>query len=103
MPSDRTTRNEKRAHQIHARINELEERIVQLRAQEELDALRAPIDGNDVMRYLGVSPGPVVGTVMKMLVEHRIERGPYHPEEAYELIREWAIDEGMDDPGASAG
>jgi poly(A) polymerase len=87
--SDVTTRNKKRARAISSRIDELEERIARLREQEELDALRPPIDGNDVMSYLGVEPGPVVGEVMRLLTEHRLDKGPYSEAEAYEIIDRW--------------
>jgi poly(A) polymerase len=86
---DVTTRSQKRARKIARRIDELEERIVALRQQEELDALRPPINGNDVMRHLGIAPGPEVGAAMKMLLEHRIEHGPYEPAEAYRILDEW--------------
>ena len=86
---DVTTRNERRARAIARRIDELEERIVALREQEELDALRPPIDGNEVMAHLGVEPGPVVGEAMALLLEHRIDHGPYGAEEAYALLDEW--------------
>jgi poly(A) polymerase len=86
---DVTTRNERRARAIARRIDELEERIAALREQEELDALRPPIDGNDVMAHLGVQPGPVVGEAMDLLLEHRIDHGPYSAEEAYALLDEW--------------
>jgi poly(A) polymerase len=86
---DVTTRNAKRARAISRRIDELEERIVELREQEELDALRPPIDGHAVIAYLGLEPGPVVGEVMDLLYEHRIEHGPYTEEEAYALLDEW--------------
>ena len=69
------------------------EHIVELRKQEELDALRPPIDGNDVMDYLGLAPGPEIGRVMRMLLEHRIEQGPYDVEEAHRLLDEWKASE----------
>ncbi len=70
-------------------IREFEERIDELRNQEELDALRPPIDGNEVMQYLGIAPGPEVGSAMKLLLEHRIEHGPYDVAEAHRLLDEW--------------
>ena len=97
---DVTTGNEKRARQIQRRIDELEVRIEELSAREELDSMRAPIDGNDVMSYLGLEPGPRVGTIMNLLLEKRIDDGPYEPTEAYAAAREWALGEGMDDPGS---
>jgi poly(A) polymerase len=87
--SDVTTRNEKRARAIASRIDELEQRIEELRRQEELDALRAPIDGNQVMVYLGLEPGPQIGEIMNMLLERRIEDGPYSEEEALAMLDEW--------------
>jgi poly(A) polymerase len=87
--SDVTTRNEKKARQISRRIDELEERIAVLREQEELDALRPPIDGNQVMEYLGLEPSREVGRIMDMLLEHRIENGPYTEQEAFELLDGW--------------
>ncbi len=86
---DITTRNEKRARAIQRGIDELEERIAELRSREELDALRPPIDGHQVMAHLGIEPGPRVGEAMRMLLEHRIEHGPYSEEEAYRLLDEW--------------
>jgi len=86
---DVTTRNRRRAKSISNRIDELEERIGDLAQREELDKLRAPIDGNDVMRYLGLEPSRQVGEIMNMLLEHRIEDGPYTAEEAYEMLDAW--------------
>lgn len=86
---DVTTRSQRRARAISRRIDELEERIDELRNQEELDALRPPIDGNEVMQYLGIAPGPEVGQAMKLLLEHRIEHGPYDVAEAHRLLDEW--------------
>lgn len=96
---DVTTRNKERAREIQGRIDELEERIALLREKEHLESLRPPVDGNDIMGYLGISPGPQVGQVMELLTEYRIEEGPYEPTEAYRLVREWALAQGMEDPG----
>ncbi len=96
---DVTTANKKREQTIQKRIDELEERIADLSAREELAKLRPPIDGNQVMSYLGMEPGPAVGEVMDILLEKRIEDGPYPAREAYEIARDWAIEQGMGDPG----
>ncbi len=61
--------------------------------------MRAPIDGNEVMAYLGIEPGPLVGEIMDILLERRIEEGPYSKTEAFQVVRDWAIDRGMSDPG----
>lgn len=96
---DVTTANERKERAIKRQMDELEERIVHLRAREELDALRPPVDGHQVMEYLGVPPGRQVGEILEMLLEKRIEDGPYQPQEAYALVREWALRKGLDDPG----
>jgi len=96
---DVTTANKRRESTIQARIDELEERIRILGEQEELARLRPPIDGNHVMEYLGIPPGPKVGEVMDLLLEKRIEDGPYPVGEAYEVVRQWAVAGGLDDPG----
>jgi poly(A) polymerase len=96
---DVTTANKRREQAIQSRIDEMEERIVELSAQEELAKLRPPIDGNDVMAYLGMDPGPAVGEIMDLLLEKRIDDGPYSRRAAYELARSWATERGMDDPG----
>lgn len=99
---DVTTANQRRADAIQRRIDELEVRIAELREREAIEALRAPINGNDVIRYLGITPGPIVGDVMDMLLERRIEDGPYSRADAYAMTREWAIGHGLDDPGPAA-
>lgn len=98
--ADVTTRDPKKARAVERRIDELEERIVELRQQEELDALRPPIDGHAVMAFLGIGPGPLVGEVLDLLLEHRLDEGPYPEEEAYRLVRGWAAAKGLPAPGA---
>jgi poly(A) polymerase len=96
---DVTTGNARRATAIQNRIDELEVRIAELREQEAIESLRAPIDGNDVISYLGIRPGPMVGEVMDMLLERRIDEGPYSVTEAYSMAREFALGKGLSDPG----
>ncbi len=99
---DVTTANEKRERAIQARIDELEARIEALSQQEELARLRPPINGNQVMHYLGLEPGPKVGEIMDLLLEKRIDDGPFTEREAFEIVRGWALGEGMSDPGEPA-
>ncbi len=96
---DVTTANQRRAQAIRSRIDELEERILDLSAREELARLRPPLDGNQIMDYLDLDPGPRVGAIMDILLEKRIDDGPYSVEEAYRIVRKWAIDNGVSDPG----
>jgi poly(A) polymerase len=92
---DVTTANQKRASSIQRRIDELEKRIAELAEQEEISKLRAPINGNDVISFLGIEPGPLVGEIMDILLEKRIEDGPYSDDEAYDIVRAWAAEKGL--------
>jgi poly(A) polymerase len=96
---DVTTRNKRRERAIVRRIDELERRIAELREKEELDRIRPPIDGHAVMAFLGIPPGPLVGEAMDMLLEHRLDEGPYSEEEAFELLRDWARRRGVTTAG----
>ena len=63
-------------------MDELEARIAELREQEELDALRPDLDGNQVMELLGIGPGRAVGQALAFLMELRLDEGPLGEEEA---------------------
>lgn len=91
--SDCTTRNVKKAQRLARAYEELEVRIDQLAAQEELDALRPELDGDDIMATLGISPGRVVGRAYAYLLELRIENGPQGVDAARAALLEWWADQ----------
>ena len=93
---DVTTANAGRALKIQRRIDELEGAIADLRGREELAAIRPPINGHTVMQHLGIPPGPAIGEIMDMLLEYRLEHGPYSEEMALTLVDEWAAEKGPD-------
>jgi poly(A) polymerase len=97
--ADCTTRNERKAAALARRMDELEDRIEALRAKEELDAIRPPLDGRQVMEYLGVAPGPVVGEALDALLEARLDEGPIDPEDAYARLDAWARARGIEPTG----
>jgi len=86
---DCTTRNERKARLLAARMDALEARIAELREKEELDALRPDIDGNRVMELLGIGPGRQVGEALAMLLEARLDEGPLGQEEAERRLLAW--------------
>ena len=88
--ADVTTRNEKRAQAFAKLQDELEERIAALAEQENLEAMRPPLDGKQVMDVLGLQPGPEIGEALAYLMEVRLERGPIPGDEAIDLLRAWA-------------
>jgi poly(A) polymerase len=88
--SDCTTRNRRKAARLAATYDHLEQRIAQLRAQEELDAVRPDLDGNAIMEILGIGPGRDVGRAWAFLKELRLDRGPLDPDAARaELLMWW--------------
>jgi poly(A) polymerase len=93
--SDSTTRNRRRAAALQRSYDSLEMRIAALREQEELDAIRPDLDGNEIMRLLGLAPGPAVGRAYKHLLAVRMERGPLSRAEAEAELRRWAADEDL--------
>jgi len=88
--ADCTTRNRAKAAKLAARMDELEKRIAELAAQEELEKLRPDLDGKQVMAHLGIPPGPLVGQALEHLLELRLERGPLPEGEVYEELDKWA-------------
>lgn len=87
--ADCTTRNPARAKALALRMDDFESRLAELRAKEELAAIRPDIDGRDVMEHLGIKPGPIVGRALTHLLEARLEEGPHAREEALRLLDEW--------------
>ncbi len=90
--ADVTTANRRKAQRLQTAMDELEERIARLRAQEELAAIRPPLDGHEIMEHLGLAPGPKVGEARAMLLEARLERGPIERDEALRLLDDWAAE-----------
>jgi len=92
---DCTTRNPRRAAALQRRMDELEARIAELREQEELDSIKPPLDGRQVMEFLGVKPSRVVGDALDFLLEARLDEGPIGEADAYARLAVWARDRGI--------
>ena len=86
---DCTTRNEKKALLLARRMDELERRIAEVMAREELAALRPELDGSQVMELLGIPPGREVGRAMEFLMEIRLEEGVIGVDAITERLRAW--------------
>ncbi|HEU4480650.1 MAG TPA: CCA tRNA nucleotidyltransferase [Actinomycetota bacterium] len=96
--ADCTTRNAAKARELQGRMDELEERIAELAVLEELDKIRPELDGNQVMRFLNLPPGPEVGRALAFLLEIRLEEGIIGEEAAFERLAAWAKEQGIE-PG----
>jgi poly(A) polymerase len=93
--ADCTTANPFKAKQLAAAQDDLEKHIARLAMEENLEAMRPPLDGNQVMAHLGIPPGPVVGQALAFLMDVRLERGPISEEEASRLLDAWAAERGV--------
>ncbi len=86
---DSTTRNQSKVLALQQRMEELNARIAQLREKEELSAIRPEINGDEVMKLLGISPSRAVGEALDFLMEIRLEEGLIGKGEATERLLEW--------------
>lgn len=93
--ADCTTRNRKKAAALQATYDDLERRIAAIQAQEDLDRVRPDLNGEEIMRILGLKPGPDVGKAWKHLKELRLDRGPLEHDEAVAELRKWAAENGI--------
>ncbi|WP_428362859.1 CCA tRNA nucleotidyltransferase [Mycolicibacterium sp.] len=87
--ADCTTRNKRRAARLQANYDDLERRIEELAAKEDLARVRPDIDGNEIMQILGIPAGPLVGQAWNHLKELRLDRGPLSHDEAVEELLNW--------------
>jgi poly(A) polymerase len=98
--ADCTTRNKAKAERLARAYDSLELRIEELAKREELESIRPDLDGNQVMRILGIPPGPIVGQALAYLLDLRLEHGPLGAEPATQELLGWAAREGLAGPGS---
>jgi len=87
--ADCTTRNKKKADGLAKTYDQLEKRIEDLMAQEELNKIRPDLTGDEIMQILGIKPSPIVGKAYEFLLEFRLEHGPQGEEKAKEELLKW--------------
>jgi poly(A) polymerase len=88
--ADCTTRNRRKAERLARTYDHLEERVARLAEQEELDAIRPDLDGNQIMEILGIGPGREVGAAYRHLLELRMDNGPMSYDDARQALLAWA-------------
>ena len=96
--ADCTTRNRAKAERLARAYAALELRIAELGEQEELASIRPELDGNDIMRILGIPPGPLVGKAYHFLLELRIAEGELGIQQVTQELLRWAAVEGIPVP-----
>ena len=87
--ADATTQNRRKAMVFSSAMDEMEERVRELKKKEDFDAIRPDIDGNEIMQLLGLEPGPMVGRAYKHMLEYRLDNGPVEREVAIEELKRW--------------
>lgn len=87
--ADITSHNRRRVTVLQAANDELERRIKELAAQEELDKVRPELDGNQIMSILGLRPGRDVGEAYKYMLALRLDEGELGEEEATRRLKAW--------------
>jgi poly(A) polymerase len=96
--ADCTTRNRRKAAALRASYDSLEERIAKIAADEDLARIRPDLDGNEIMRLLGLPPGPLVGQAWRFLKDLRLDQGPLDHDDAVAALYEWARERGVEPP-----
>lgn len=92
--ADVTTRNRRKAARLAGAYDDIERRIAELAAQEQLDAMRPELDGNQIQQILGIRPGREVGDAYRYLLDVRLDEGLIGEEEAERRLRSWWADRG---------
>lgn len=87
--ADVTTRNRRKADRLSFAYDDLEVRIAELSEQEELGKIRPDLDGEAIMRILGIAPGREVGEAYRFLLEMRLDEGELGEDEATRRLKSW--------------
>ena len=93
--SDCTTRNKRKAAELAADYDALEERIARIAEEEDLARVRPDLDGNAIMEILGIPPSRTVGEAWQFLKELRLDRGPLDHDDAVAALLAWAAERGI--------
>ena len=74
---------------LSRRMDDLEARIEELAAKEELASIRPELNGSQVMEQLGLTPGPDIGRALAFLLEIRLEEGLLGEDEVRRRLDTW--------------
>lgn len=87
--ADCTTRNQNKVAALASRMADLELRILDLREREELDSIRAELNGEQIMATLGIGPSKDVGRALDYLLEIRMEDGLLGHDQVVARLLNW--------------
>jgi len=86
---DCTTRDPRKVERLQRKMDDLEVRIAELARADARRAERPDLDGREIMEYLGLPPGPLVGAARHHLLEVRRTRGELTRDEALAVLDSW--------------
>lgn len=95
--ADATTQNKRKALMFSSAMDEMEDRVRELKKKEDFNAIRPDINGNEIIEILGIKPGPAVGRAYKHMLDYRLDHGPADHETAVVELKRWASEEGITD------
>ena len=88
--ADVTTRNVRKADRLVVRVRRPRGRASpRIQEAEGIAAVRPDLDGEAIMRILGLKPGREVGEAYRFLLELRLDEGPLGADEAQARLRAW--------------
>ena len=87
--ADATTQNKRKAMVFSSAMDEMEQRVRDLKEKEDFDAIRPDLNGDEIMQLLGIDPGPLVGKAYKHMLEYRLDNGPVERDVAVAELNRW--------------
>lgn len=75
IKSDCTTSNIKKYNYFIRLYDKFEKRIKQIKQNEQIEAIRPELNGNEIIEILNIKPSPMVGKAYKYLLELRLSNG----------------------------
>ena len=87
--ADATTQNRRKSLMFEHAMDEMEQRVRELKKQEDFNAIRPDVDGNEIMKLLDLQPGPIVGEANKHMLDYRLDNGPVAHDIAVAELQRW--------------
>lgn len=87
--ADATTQNRRKEQMFAAAMDEMEQRVRDLKEQEDFNAIRPDVNGNEIMEILQLEAGPMVGKAYRHMLDYRLDNGPVDHEVAVAELKRW--------------
>lgn len=87
--ADATTQNKRKALMFEHAMDEMEDRVRQLKQKEDFDAIRPDLNGDEIMAELDLKPGLMVGCAYRHMLDYRLDNGPVDHDAAVAELHRW--------------